>query len=204
MFDYHESDPALMLFAAACERFGLELPAEDAAVLELGCAESDWQERMRAQFPYLRLTGVDVHPGRPAMGWTFVQGSAINPKLFASEQFDIVVMLGALEHFGMGYYGDPVDDDGDTKAMQNVARWLKPHGWVYFDVPCQPTYGVRPNRHFRDYAPASVDERLIVKGLRERCRGYSKPEPDAGTWVDEPTVPREPYWFVAVVADRES
>jgi SAM-dependent methyltransferase len=82
--------------------------------------------------------------------------------LFAPETFDAVVMLGALEHFGLGFYGDPIDDDGDTKTMQNIARWLKPGGWVYFDVPCQPTYSVRPNRHFRDYAPASVQERLIA------------------------------------------
>jgi hypothetical protein len=98
------------------------------------------------------------------------------------------VLLGALEHFGLGFYGDPIDDDGDTKTMQNIARWLKPGGWVYFDVPCQPTYSVRPNRHFRDYAPASVQERLIApSGLTERCRGYSWPEPNAGAWCAEPT-----------------
>jgi hypothetical protein len=105
----------------------------------------------------------------------------------------------------LGFYGDPIDDDGDTKTMQNIARWLKPGGWVYFDVPCQPTYSVRPNRHFRDYAPASVQERLIApSGLTERCRGYSWPEPNAGAWCEEPTEALTPYWFVAVVADKES
>lgn len=202
-WSYSESDPAMMLWTAALAKWTLTLP-DDAAVLELGCAETDWLERMHAQNPHYRLTGVDIHA--PGNRWPFVKaGSAMDARLFAPESFDAIVLLGALEHFGLGFYGDPVDDDGDTKTMVNIARWLKPGGWVYFDVPCQPTYSVRPNRHFRDYAPSSVQERLIApSGLIERCRGYSWPEPHAGTWCDEPTEALTPYWFVAVVADKES
>lgn len=197
---YGESDPALMLWTASVQRFGLDLP-DTGAVLELGCAETNWLERMHAQNPWLSLVGVDLHadPARPMVR----AGSAMDAALFAPETFDAIVLLGALEHFGLGFYGDPIDDDGDTRTMENVALWLKPGGWVYFDVPCQPTFGVRPNRHFRDYSPAAVTERLIVAGLRERTRAYSRPEPHAGTWVDEPTTALVPYWFVAVVADKE-
>lgn len=197
---YAETDPALMLWTAAVARWGLTWP-DEAFVLELGCAQTDWLERMQQQNPRASFVGIDVHPQE--RGPIARVGNAFDPTLFPAETFDAIVLLGALEHFGLGFYGDPVDDDGDTKTMQNVARWLKPGGWVYFDVPCQPTYGVRPNRHFRDYAPASVQERLIVPGLVERCRAYSQPEPIAGTWVDEPTEPKVPYWFVAVVADKE-
>lgn len=197
---YAESDPAMMLWTASIVRFGLDWP-ENAQVLELGCAETDWLERISSQNPGITVTGVDVHP--QPRGNVKV-GSAMHADLFAPESFDAIVLLGALEHFGLGFYGDPVDDNGDTRTMENVARWLKPGGWVYFDVPCQPTYSVRPNRHFRDYAPSSVQERLIApSGLIERARGYSWPEPNAGAWTDEPTEHLTPYWFVAVVADKE-
>jgi len=201
-WSYGESDPAMMLWTASVERFSLTWPREDASVLELGCAQTDWLERMQAQNPALSLVGVDVFPQPRDLTQA---GSAMDADLFAPDSFDAIVMLGALEHFGMGFYGDPVDDDGDTHTMQNVVRWLKPGGWVYFDVPCQPTYGVRPNRHFRDYSPAAVDERLLVPGLTERVRGYSWPEPNAGTWRDgPPTEPLVPYWFIAVVATKEA
>lgn len=197
---YDQSDPAMMLWTAAVKLWSLDWPA-DANVLELGCAETDWIERITSLNPGISVTGVDVHP--QPRGRTRV-GSAMDPHLCEPDSLDAVVLLGALEHFGLGFYGDPIDDDGDTVTMQNIARWLKPGGWVYFDVPCQPTYSVRPNRHFRDYAPASVQERLIApSGLTERCRGYSWPEPNAGTWCDEPTGPLTPYWFVAAVADKE-
>ena len=198
---YDGTDPALMLWTAAIQRFGIDLPPQ-ATVLELGCAETDWLERMQTQNPGLRLMGVDVYPQpRPLT----VPGSAMDPALFEQESFDAIVLLGALEHFGLGFYGDPIDDDGDTHTMQNVCMWLKPGGWVYFDVPCQPQYGVRPNRHFRDYSPAAVNERLLVPGLTERARGYSWPEPIAGTWREgAPEDPLVPYWFVAVLAHKES
>jgi hypothetical protein len=149
---YGESDPGLMLWTASVQRWGLQWPCEKPRILELGCAETDWLERMQAQNPEITLTGVDVHPCTRPMTMT---GSGFDPDLFAPASFDVVVMLGALEHFGLGFYGDPIDDDGDTKTMQNIVRWLAPGGWVYFDVPCQPT-SIAENRHFRTYAPADV------------------------------------------------
>lgn len=209
---YTESDPAMMLFTAARERFGLALPA-NARVLELGCAETDFLERLKRQNPSFDLVGADVRRDRDAHGWTFLQMDASTPgaNIFSSGyhgmtdrapwEFDAIIMLGALEHFGLGYYGDPVHSDGDCLAMLNVWRWLKPGGWVYFDVPYQPQgFRVAENRHFRMYDDRAVSERLIVPGLRELGRAYSEPEPTAGTWVERPTCDKVPYWFVAVHA----
>lgn len=206
---YTESDPAMMLFTAARERFGLALP-DTARVLELGCAETDFLERLKRQNPGFELWGVDARVDREATGWTFWQGDAADQRLFedatdgtdaAAGAFDAIIMLGALEHFGLGYYGDPVHNEGDCLAMLNVWRWLKPGGWVYFDVPYQPQgFRVAENRHFRMYDDRAVSERLIVPGLRELGRAYSEPEPTAGTWVERPTCDKVPYWFVAVHA----
>lgn len=199
---YGDSDPALMLFTASVQRFGLDLPA-DAKVLELGCAETDFAERLIAANPSVRFWGVDVRRDRDATGWRQIVGSAIDPGIVSPGSFDAIVLLGALEHFGLGFYGDPLDEDGDTVTMQNIVRWLKPGGWVYFDVPCNPCYSVAENRHFRTYSPESVGQRLIVPGLTERARGYSDCEPHAGTWLDGPPESHQwPYHYVAVVADK--
>lgn len=216
---YDGTDPALALFTAAMTRFNLRFPPYS-RILELGCAESDWLERMRRWDASFDLIGVDARRHerhQPEPNVKIVEGSAINPDLFPEDSFDWVVLLGALEHFGLGFYQDEVKPEGDTQTMQNIARWLKPGGFVYFDVPVQPhfwnverfqqglaeeSYHVTENRHFRMYTPFAVGERLIVPGLIELNRGYSLPEPHAGTWCHEPREQLVPYWFVAVLAQK--
>lgn len=201
---YEQGDPAIMLFTAAMQRFNFTFRPHS-RILELGCAETDWLERMHRWDPTFDLVGVDhrIEAHRVAEGCPIVQGSAMDPDLFPPESFDWIVMLGALEHFGLGFYGDPIDEDGDTKTMENVVRWLRPGGLVYFDVPAQPTYRVAENRHFRMYGPGTITMRLLRNWrLREVNRAYSLPEPHAGTWCQEPVVERVPYWFVAVLAEK--
>ena len=43
--------------------------------------------------------------------------------------------LCALEHFGLGRYGDPIDPDGCFKAFSAIERVMKPGGKVYISVP---------------------------------------------------------------------
>lgn len=199
---YRDGDPAIALFTAAVDRFGMQF-RPSSRIVELGCCETDWLQRMHAWDPTFDLVGVDTRATPTSEpGITIMQASAMDPELFAPESVDWVVLLGALEHFGLGYYRDPVDEWGDRRTMQNVARWLRPGGFVYFDVPCQPTSRVSPDRCFRMYAPMAVRERLIVDGLCEVNRAYSLPEPWAGTWCHEPATERVPYWFVAVLAQQ--
>jgi len=46
--------------------------------------------------------------------------------------------LHAIEHFGLGRYNDPIDAMGYQKAIENVAKILKPKGVFYFSVPIGP------------------------------------------------------------------
>jgi SAM-dependent methyltransferase len=54
------------------------------------------------------------------------------------ESTDSLSCLHALEHFGLGRYGDPVDYDGYLKGFENLYRILKPGGRLYFSVPMGP------------------------------------------------------------------
>lgn len=46
-----------------------------------------------------------------------------------------VSSLHAIEHFGLGRYGDPIDYEGYLKAIRNITRILKSSGKFYFSVP---------------------------------------------------------------------
>ena len=60
----------------------------------------------------------------------------------APEQFkaccDSLSCLHAIEHFGLGRYGDPVDLNGHVKGFMSLASILKPGGLLYFSVPIGP------------------------------------------------------------------
>jgi len=48
---------------------------------------------------------------------------------------DSLSCLHALEHFGLGRYGDPVNHDGHLRGLENLYRALKPNGKFYLSVP---------------------------------------------------------------------
>lgn len=54
------------------------------------------------------------------------------------ESTDSVSCLHAMEHFGLGRYGDPVHSDGHLLGLDNLHRLLKPDGKLYFSVPIGP------------------------------------------------------------------
>lgn len=51
---------------------------------------------------------------------------------------DSISSLHAIEHFGLGRYGDPIDANGYLKAIDNIHKILKPNGKFYFSVPIGP------------------------------------------------------------------
>lgn len=51
---------------------------------------------------------------------------------------DSLSCLHALEHFGLGRYGDPIDANGYVKGFNNMHQMLKPGGLFYFSVPIGP------------------------------------------------------------------
>jgi SAM-dependent methyltransferase len=48
---------------------------------------------------------------------------------------DSISSLHAVEHFGLGRYGDPVDYYGHLKVLENIYRILQNRGKFYFSVP---------------------------------------------------------------------
>ncbi len=51
------------------------------------------------------------------------------------EYADSVSCLHALEHFGLGRYGDPIDVNGFEKGFLNIAKIVKNNGVFYLSIP---------------------------------------------------------------------
>jgi len=51
---------------------------------------------------------------------------------------DSLSCLHAIEHFGLGRYGDRIDPNGHLKGIDNLYRILKPGGTLYISAPIGP------------------------------------------------------------------
>jgi SAM-dependent methyltransferase len=54
---------------------------------------------------------------------------------FRDSTFDCTTCISTLEHVGLGYYGDPIDDAGWMRCASEMIRVLKPGGRLLLTVP---------------------------------------------------------------------
>ena len=166
------TDVCLGFWKQAWEDGWMDFPP-DARVLELGCAEADWQTPMLAIRPDLQITGIDVRPcTRPGLT---IQGDILAQD-FGPAAFDGIVAVSHLEWVGIGHYADPSYDEADVREMALCAEWLRPGGWMYLDVPHRPN-GPDPTTKFRAYTDPMIRERIVEPHFRAvRRRLISKAE----------------------------
>lgn len=69
---------------------------------------------------------------------SFQQADMMKPSPTLLDKYDSISSLHAIEHFGLGRYGDPIDLDGHIKAINNIYNLLKVDGIFYFSVPIGP------------------------------------------------------------------
>lgn len=189
---YDGGDPSIKLFDRAVHAWPMDLPYA-ARVLELGCAETDFHARLLTLRPDLRLTGVDVNDV-PGYTGTFIRGAA-EQQHFPEASFEAVILLGSLEHFGLGFYGDPECLDADMSVVRRATQWLVPGGWLYYDVPWTPQSGhITENRHFRVYDDTQIRTRL-TGGLRPVARMYAHGQTDVAQ-PTRPESPTSPFWYL--------
>jgi len=78
----------------------------------------------------------DVRPiSTQIPGVTFKQADLMQPMAGMTNYCDSLSCLHALEHFGLGRYGDPIDPGGFERGFANMAALLKGDGVFYLSVP---------------------------------------------------------------------
>ena len=78
----------------------------------------------------------DVRPiSTQIPGVTFRQADLMQPVAGMADYCDSLSCLHALEHFGLGRYGDLVDPRGFERGFVNMAALLKQAGVLYLSVP---------------------------------------------------------------------
>ena len=79
---------------------------------------------------------------------------------------DSLSCLHAIEHFGLGRYGDPLDPMGHERGIANMALLLKPGGTFYLSTPIgRERVEFNANRVF---APSNIIRLVEGHGLALR------------------------------------
>ncbi|MDR4476693.1 MAG: DUF268 domain-containing protein [Nitrospira sp.] len=90
---------------------------------------------------FRRIHVIDIRPLPDTIpNIVFLQADMMHPLLDSHliECCDSLSCLHAVEHFGLGRYGDPITYDGHILGLNNLYRLLKRGGRFYFSVPIGP------------------------------------------------------------------
>jgi hypothetical protein len=89
---------------------------------------------MLFRFPSAQIFSVDVVNHSRSSKYNVKYMDCTNTNL-PSEVADVVTIISTLEHVGLGRWGDPLDVDGDIRAMGEAWRILKLGGHVVLTIP---------------------------------------------------------------------
>ncbi len=80
---------------------------------------------------------VDIRPTTAVIpGIKFIQADLMAVSLMHFDaQTDSLSCLHALEHFGLGRYGDPINPMGHELGLKNIAMFLEKSGTLYLSMP---------------------------------------------------------------------
>lgn len=127
---------------------GSTQPWYEAMAIAAGAASVCTIEYNQVSFQHPRMRSVT-----PAQYWA--QGET-------RETFEIILSLSSFEHDGLGRYGDPIDPDGDLRAMRECAQMLQPEGLLLLAVPIAAD-AIAWNQH-RIYGRRRL--RLLLQGWK--------------------------------------
>jgi SAM-dependent methyltransferase len=85
------------------------------------------------------LEVIDIRPVSSTVRHVrFIQQDIVADSFPLREYCDSASCLHAIEHLGLGRYGDPIDVRAHEKGLENLARMLKTGGTLYLSAPIGP------------------------------------------------------------------
>ena len=88
---------------------------------------------------YRKIEVLDIRPFSNSIpNIKFVQADCMQLPAELSNYTDSISSLHAIEHFGLGRYGDPIDSNGHLKGLESINKILKIGGKFYFSIPIGP------------------------------------------------------------------
>ena len=84
---------------------------------------------------FLPVTFYDYRPAELRLDGLSSQRADLLALPFSDRSVPSLSCMHVVEHVGLGRYGDPLDAEGDLKAMRELQRVVAPGGSLFFVVP---------------------------------------------------------------------
>lgn len=91
---------------------------------------------------------------------------------FASSSLESVSCLHALEHFGLGRYGDSIDPNGHILGLVSIYNMMAYGGILYLSVPFSPNSSIHFNAH-RCFSVQDIYQMIKLKFEINSLYGFS-------------------------------
>lgn len=86
---------------------------------------------------FVPTTMVDIRPVELKLDNLYFTEGSITALPFENDTIDSISSICVVEHIGLGRYGDPLDQFGSEKAIQELIRVTRPGGNIIFTVPVE-------------------------------------------------------------------
>lgn len=110
------------------------IPVDARLIVDLGSAESILPLQI-ASSTRAEVTAVDLRDFPFQHTQLHFRRADLRELPFKEGSFEAAVCLSTIEHVGLGHYGDPIDPDGDAKALRETHRVLTPSGKLIGTFP---------------------------------------------------------------------
>jgi len=106
----------------------------------------------------------DYRPANVKLSNLISRGANLTSLPFKDGSIESLSCMHTIEHIGLGRYGDPIDPDGDIKAMKELARVLAHNGNLLFVTPIgKPTIQFNAHRIYSYDQIINCFPNLILK-----------------------------------------
>lgn len=107
-----------------------KFPIENKDVCIFGSA-NPWYEAISVEFGAKSCTVLEFSD-RPSFHPSI---RYLKPDFSEGLVFDVGISVSSFEHYGLGRYGDPLDPEGDFRAMGQAKKVIRKFGKLYLSVP---------------------------------------------------------------------
>lgn len=108
----------------------------------------------------INVTMIDIRPLPYTIdNLNFIEGNATNLNTIKDNSIDSLSSLHAVEHFGLGRYGDPLDPSAWKNALHEYERVISEDGTLYLSTPIGSEDMLCFNAH-RIYNPNTIVKQL--------------------------------------------
>ena len=114
---------------------------------------------------FVKTEFYDYRPAEVELDNFLSRKADLTDLFFANDSIQSLSCMHTVEHVGLGRYGDPIDYNGDRKAMSELARVLAPGGCLLFATPVGRESKIQFNAH-RIYTAAAVAKEFDALGLK--------------------------------------